>query len=80
MPPLALRAYHPRHLFEGKTVKQHSEEEYVTVYAIYKRLSSSVSASWQAGCGGGGVSGGGAPLPIGVIGVCRAKCGSSWLY
>ena len=23
--------------FEGKTVKQHSEEEYVTVYAIYKR-------------------------------------------
>lgn len=22
--------------FEGKTVKQHSEEEYVTVYAIYK--------------------------------------------
>ena len=24
--------------FEGKTVKQHSEEEYVTVYAIYKRL------------------------------------------
>ena len=24
--------------FEGKTVKQHSEEEYVTEYAIYKRL------------------------------------------
>ncbi len=24
--------------FEGKTVKQHSEEEYVTVHAIYKRL------------------------------------------
>ena len=23
--------------FEGKTVKQHSEEEYVTVYAIYKQ-------------------------------------------
>ena len=23
--------------FEGKTVKQHSEEEYVTVHAIYKR-------------------------------------------
>ena len=23
--------------FEGKTVKQHSEEEYVTVYAICKR-------------------------------------------
>ena len=27
--------------FEGKTVKQHSEEEYVTVYAIYKRLARS---------------------------------------
>lgn len=27
--------------FEGKTVKQHSEEEYVTVYASYKRLARS---------------------------------------
>ena len=27
--------------FEGKTVKQHSEEEYFTVYAIYKRLARS---------------------------------------
>ena len=27
--------------FEGKTVKQHSEEEFVIVYAIYKRLARS---------------------------------------
>ena len=27
--------------FENKTVKQHSEEEFVTVYAIYKRLTRS---------------------------------------
>lgn len=27
--------------YEGKTVKQHSEEEFVTVYAIYKRLTRS---------------------------------------
>lgn len=27
--------------FGGKTVKQHSEEEFVTVYAIYKRLARS---------------------------------------
>lgn len=31
--------------FEGKTVKQHSEEENVTVYAIYKRLARSSPSS-----------------------------------
>ena len=30
--------------FEGKTVKQHSEEEYVTVYVIYKRQD-----GWRSG-------------------------------
>lgn len=29
--------------FEGKTVKQHSEDEYVTVYAIYKRRQTSAA-------------------------------------
>ena len=33
--------------FEGKTVKQHREEEYVTVYAIYKRPLSWVCLSAQ---------------------------------
>ena len=35
--------------FEGKTVKQHSEEEFVTVYAIYKRLARSYPVSHQGG-------------------------------
>ena len=29
---------HPRNIFNQKTVKEHSEDEFVTVFAIYKRL------------------------------------------